>query len=134
MPRKRVYPPREPRLTQAKAANIIRRHYQYTQNHQELCRILIEIAAQRPPDAPPVNPEQPHQQLTDDDATAVASEYLSHCQLEWDPRQQRHKPRQPQPHRPTESRLHSYVRNYHSDLEPRSTDTAPIRLATDQPR
>jgi len=134
--RKRVYPRRERRLTETAAAAIIRQHYQFTAAHIELCQTLIEIVAMRPPDATDqaLHPEQPHQELTDDDAANAASEFLTHCRLQIDPMSHRLRPRRPQPHRPTETRLREFIRHYRSDLEPRTTDTTPIRLTTDQPR
>lgn len=127
--KKRHYPHRERRLDQQSAAAIVRQRYQFTAAHLELCQTLIEIQALRQRLGAPetFELEEPHRELTSHDAAAIASDYLTHCRLELDPRTHTLRPRRPQPHRPTETRLHDYVRHYHRDLEPRTTDTTPIR-------
>jgi hypothetical protein len=133
--RKRVYPRRERRLTETTAAAIIRQRYQFTAAHLELCQTLIEIQAlrERLGALETFELEEPHRELTSHDAAAIASDFLTNCKLELDPRTHRLRPRRPQPHRPTETRLHDYIRHYRRDLERRTTDTTPIRLTTHQP-
>lgn len=72
--------------------------------------------------------EPPHRDLTANDAAAIASSFHTWCNWEHNHRNHTLTPRRPQPHRPTESRLREYVRGYRNELEPRTADTAPIRL------
>jgi len=136
-PRKRHYPRRERRLDQQNAAAIIRQRYQFTAAHLELCQTLIELdtVRRRLGDEPETfELEEPHREVTSDDAAAIASDFLTNCKLELDSRTHRLRPRRPQPRRPTEARLHDYIRWYRADLEPRTTDTTPIRsIRPDRP-
>ncbi len=127
--KKRTYPRRERRLNQQSAAAIVRQRYQFTAAHVELCQTLIEIDAMRRHLGAPETFEQdePRRELTSHDAAAIASDFLTNCKLELDPRTRTLRPRRRQPHRPTETRLHDYIRWYRADLERRTTDTAPIR-------
>jgi len=128
--RKRIYPHREPRLTPTKTAAIIRQQYQFTDAHLELVKAQIALNELRRQlgTAEPTQIEPPHQQLTADDAAAIASAFETWCTHEYDHRSRSIQPRRPQPHRPTPGRLDDYLgRRYEHELERRTTNTAPIR-------
>jgi len=120
MPRKRVYPHREPRLTPAQSAAIVRQRWQHTMRIIELQALAHELHPDTA-DTPP-----PSAAISEARATAIASDFAHYCTHEYDHRSRSIQPRRPQPHRQTPGRLDDYLgRRY--DLERRTTDTAQIR-------